>query len=332
VLQPKPSGQIDDASHARRPRGRRPRLVALGDLVLDIVIHPRDGVVSGSDVAGTIRFRSGGSAANTCRVFAALGGEASFIGTVGDDVWGRRLVAALRADGVRVHAPKARGATARLAALISAGGERSFVTQRGAADGLSAEQLNRTWIARTGALHLPAYSLLVEPLASAAREAAAHARRARATVSVDLASRGPLLAGGRRAAKGRIREAQPDLLFANAAEARALAGRRGERSLLDLSPVVVIKEGAAGCRVIWRADSALATDVLEVDVATAPVAASDTTGAGDAFDAGFLYAVLSSGEDRADALRRAQVLRRAAVAGHRAAAGLLSRPRAELVV
>jgi sugar/nucleoside kinase (ribokinase family) len=304
-------------------------LATVGDLVLDIVVAAGAQVDTGTDVPGTIRFRAGGSAANTARVFAGLGGEGAFIGAVGDDIWGRRLLAALRADGVRVRAVTVTGATARLVAIIGPGGERSFVTERAAADMLRPEDIKSSWVARLDLLHLPAYSLLREPLAAAAVHAARQAREGGAIVSVDLASRRPLLEDGADAAFGRIRAVEPDILFANVEEAVALAGTPRSRRLLRLAPVVVIKEGQAGCHLMWRPTSR--SDVLEMNVATKPAAAADTTGAGDAFDAGFLHH-LAAASDGPPAARTAQDLRRAAVAGHRAATRLLTRPRPQLAL
>jgi ribokinase len=322
----------------------RPSLVSLGDLVLDIVVRPQASLLRGSDTPGSIGFRAGGSAANTCRAFVGLGGSAIFIGALGRDAWGRRLVRSLRNDGVRLRTTAVEAPTARLLALIGPRGERSFVTERGAANKLDQSHIRRSWLTGADFLHLPAYSLLNEPLAGAAAAAAGYARAAGALVSVDLASRGPLLAAGRRTVRARLREVGPDLLFANADEARTLAGRHGESSLLALSPVLVVKEGAAGCRVLWSPPSTPA-DRLELDIATTPVETLDTTGAGDAFDAGFLYSLAEqrpgsrrgrSGEAYAEArsqdLRRAQLLRRAAVAGHRAAASWLSRARPVLAI
>ena len=67
--------------------------------------------------------------------------------------------------------------------------------------------------------------------------------------------------------------------------------------------------------------------LLRLVVATTPVQATDTTGAGDAFDAGFLvgwFAAQSAGRSQAGSLRRATL------AGHRAAARQLTTPRPEL--
>ena len=329
------------ATAQRRPRRRRPRLLVFGDLVLDIVIRPDEPPTTGTDVRGTISFRAGGSAANSARAFAALGGESAFVGAVGDDALGRLLVRSLRADGVRVHPATVRQPTARLAVLLDARGERSFVTQRGAADALRKRDVSPALVARSDAVHLPAYSLIGDPLRGAAQSAIGLAHDAGRLVSIDLASRRPLLSEGRAAARRMIAGAAPDVIFGNADEARALVGA-DVRRLLELAPLAVVKEGAAGCQVLWRRGTeSAAGEVLQLAVATAPLRARDTTGAGDAFDAGFLHDLLwesldatpaQSPADRTLHLRRAAVLRRAAMAGHRAAAGLLSRARPELVL
>ena len=90
--------------------------------------------------------------------------------------------------------------------------------------------------------------------------------------------------------------------------------------LLDLAPIVVVKAGAAGCTVMWGDN--------ELTVAARPFKATDTTGAGDAFNAGFLYSLISTGR-APDALRRLD-LRHAAYDGQKAAAAFIRGPRAEL--
>ena len=107
--------------------------------MLDVVVRAQAGIETGTDVPGAVRFRLGGSAANTARAFAGLGGAAAFVGTRGQDELGRRLVAALRASGVTVHAVARRGVTPRLAAIVEPSGQRSFVTDRSVADDLPAD-------------------------------------------------------------------------------------------------------------------------------------------------------------------------------------------------
>lgn len=310
--------------------GRGSSLVALGDLVLDVVARADRAVVEGSDTPGTVNLRVGGSAANAARAFVRAGGKASFIGAVGRDPWAGPLVAALRREGVVVHAVRKVGLTARIVVLLDRHGERSFITHRGVADELAPEDLRDAWWRGAGALHLPAYSLLASPLAEAALRAVVGVRAAGGAISVDLASRGPLLEHGLGVAWERIGVARPDILFANRDEAAALVGTRGLRALLQLAHVVVVKEGVDGCQVLYGVSPGRPQGD-RLAVATRPLEVADSTGAGDAFDAGFLAAWLSERDGaRASPGRQAQVLRRAAVAGHRAATRLLSRPRPEL--
>jgi sugar/nucleoside kinase (ribokinase family) len=280
----------------------------------------------GSDVPAQISFRTGGSAANTARSFARVGGAAVFIGTVGGDRLGGRLVASLRSDGVVVHGVRMRGSSPRLLVSIGLAGERSFLTDRGVADRLSPRAIKASWLARVDAVHVPLYSLMTPPLSDASLSAMDRVRAGGGLVSVDVASSAPLVALGRRAAASLVSGARPDVLFANTEEAAAIVGpgRAAVSRLVSLAPLVVVKDGASGCRV-------LAAGGLDFDVATRQVVASDTTGAGDAFDAGFLFALIGGGY-LSDRRASPALLRRAALAGHRSAARLLTSARPELVL
>jgi sugar/nucleoside kinase (ribokinase family) len=304
------------------------RLVALGDLLLDVVVSPARPIERGTDVPGTLAFRRGGSAANAAAAFARCGGQATLITSLGDDPWAGRLLASLRADGVRVHAARYPGPSGRLAALIDDRGERSFVTERGAADALQPSDLRASWLHDASVLHVPAYSLFNEPIGAAALAAAVMAREAGCLVSTDLSSEGPLLDLGPRRSKARLAELAPDILLANRAEAAALlreTGRRAWVRLLAHAALVVVKDGVWGCRVLWAEGSA----TRQLDVAATRVGGRlDSTGAGDAFAAGFLHSLLGSGGR--GAMQRDMALRRAAMAGHRTAGLALRRNRPRL--
>ena len=292
--------------------------------MVDVVLAPVQALEHGTDVPGRVSLVQGGSAANTARWLARLGARASLIAAVGRDPAGRALVDAVRDDGVQARIMRVAGArTGRIGVLLAPDGERSFVADRGAADQLAPSDLQAAWFARADALHLPVYSLLGEPLGHAGRRAATLARDAGASVSVDLASIGPLLAEGRRAARTLIEEVAPDLLFATAAEAEALLGRYAVEGLLELATTAVVKRGPKGATVMSRGGS----ERLRFEVATEHITATDTTGAGDAFDAGFLVAWLAA---RSAGRPLPSSLQRAALAGHRAAARQLSSPRPEL--
>jgi sugar/nucleoside kinase (ribokinase family) len=308
-------------------RSPQPSLLAVGDLMLDVVVVPERPPERGTDVPGRVVLRAGGSAFNVCRAFARLGGRATLVCAIGSDGLGRRLIAAARSDGVAVRAAEVKATTGRLAALVGADGERSFVTQRAGADLLRPQDLRETWFRRWGVLHLPVYSLLTEPLADAAVRAVALTRASGGLVSVDLSSAAPIRTFGASRARERIGELAVDLLLATRVEAAALVGSGSSRllRLLDLAPVVVVKEGAEGSRLLRREASGLATEA-RLEAATTPMVGVETTGAGDAFAAGLLYALLRAGGPPWSPA----ATRRATLAGHRAASVWLRSPRREL--
>ena len=291
------------------PLTDRPRLLALGDLTLDIVVAPAAPIATGSDTPGDIQFRIGGSAANTARAFAGLGGQAEFIGAIGDDSVGDRLRAGLQEAGVVDRLTAVHGVrSARLIVLLAADGQRSFITSRGAADYLRAADISAGWFEGANVLHLPAYSLLNRPLCEAAVAAAGYAHAEGALVSVDLASSEPLRAFGPEAAWQAVADVRPDVLFATEDEAAVLG-----RPLVELAPLVVIKLGSRGCRML--------IEEVQFDVPGRPATVADSTGAGDAFDAGFLFARIA--QPNTDP-------RHWATAGNEAAAQLLIAPRVSL--
>ena len=125
------------------------------------------------------------------------------------------------------------------------------------------------------------------------------------------------------AARELIATTAPVIIFATASETDALLGGAPVEGLLEFASIAVVKRGSKGATVLARAGA----ERLRFEVATAPLAAGDTTGAGDAFDAGFLVGWF---EARAGGRSLPASLQRAALAGHRAAARQLAAPRPEL--
>jgi sugar/nucleoside kinase (ribokinase family) len=250
-------------------------IVSIGDLLLDIAIVPEGVLVADDDSPAAITLGGGGQAANFCAWTAALGEPTRLVTRVGEDDRGHRLVADLESQGVEVRAVWAQEPTGAIAVIVGSDGRRTMATQRGASIGLSPDDLDESWFRDASLLHVPAYSLFVEPLASAARAAIRLVRESGGMLAVDLSSAAGLRAYGPARMAYVLARLKPEVLFATEIEADTLAV-----PLESLAQVPVLKLGPGGCRVFGRT------------IAAPAVEAVDPTGAGDAFAAAFCAAWL----------------------------------------
>ncbi len=263
-------------------------LCCLGDLVEDVTIYVHTPLAFGSDTAAIIIRRQGGSAANVAKHAASLNTPTTFVGQVGSDNLGQSLVDGLMAQGVTVWAPR-RGRTGSIVVIVDRDGERSFLTDRGAASQL--ETVMAEWLTGVQCLHVPWYSLAAGPIAEATQSAIETVRNAGAGVSIDVSSVAlfPDVAEGRN----RIERLAPDIVFANAAEAVHL---NLLSEPLTACRLIVIKRGAESAVLLDRRGR-----MTHVDALSLTLSRLDTTGAGDAFAAGFLTATLCGESDIASA-------------------------------
>ncbi len=225
------------------------------------VVARVDGIAHGSDAPAEIGVSGGGSAANVAAWAAALGTPVALVCNVGDDERGRAAVAELRAAGVEVHA--------RVDPERPTGTCIVLVEPGGERTMLSDPGANDAPLPEIPPgdhLHVVGYALVREGPRAGALAAIERAREADMTVSIDPS---PLIRPG----------ALPpvDLLLPNEREAASVEGE------------MVVKLGAGGAR--WG----------DLHVPAEPVEVADSTGAGDAFAAGFLTARLN-GADRRQAL------------------------------
>src|SRR5436190_15698013 len=245
------------------------RVTTLGDLVLDVIVRLDDSLVPGDDRPATTRAGAGGQAANVAAWVAETGGAARFVGKRGADTAGELVAGQLSGRGVEVCGP-VDGRTG-IVVSIAAAGERTMASDRGSAPELTSAELEPSWF-DCDVLHLSGYSLQREPIASASARAAELARARGARVSVDVST----WTGIDDAFRERVRSLEPDLVF---------AGERERDVFGQLDTSLVVKCGADGVVVDGRAFGALPTEVV------------DTTGAGDAFAAGFLVGGVELGPE-----------------------------------
>ncbi len=259
-------------------------VVVVGDVMVDVLAAMSGPLARGSDTPSAVTTAGGGSAANVAVWLAAQGVPTSYVGRVGDDALGRESVAALTDRGVTAWvSTEADLTTGTCIVLVEPGGERSMLPDAGANATLTAADLPQRAFRPGGHLHLSGYTLLNPGSRDAGLAALSMAAAADMTVSVDPSSAAPLTELG--AARFLSMTRGVDLLLANRDEAAVLAGTSdphlAAQQLGDTYREVVVKLGADGA--MWQQGFIGASAPAErgVDVV-------DTTGAGDAFAAGFL--------------------------------------------
>lgn len=282
--------------------------------MIDIIVRPEGPLATGADRRAAIRAVPGGSGANQAAWLASLGVRARFAGRVGRD--DHALQTRLLEDagvqpwlGADETLP-----TGTIVALISPDGERSFLTDRGANDRLCRADLPATLLDGVDLVHVSGYALFSPGPRAAVRELMDAAAQSDIPVTVDPASSSWLDEVGPEHFLDWTRQAR--ICFPNEAEAAVLAGTAdAEEQLRALSrhyKMVVIKRGAAGV-------IAAAQGGERWSAAALPADAIDTSGAGDAFVAGFLAGWL----DRPEV---AACLQRGVETGSRAVERIGARP------
>jgi sugar/nucleoside kinase (ribokinase family) len=275
-----------------------PRVVVVGDLLYDMLARVEGSVAFGTDTFTSIHAAAGGSGANVATWLASLGVETHFVGRVGDDVLGEALARELKRSDVRPHLARDPSlATGKVFVLVDGAGERTMITDRGAGEALSPDDLPRA-LFRRGHLHLSGYTLSGGSRRESALSALRLARDAGMSISVDPSSV-PLL---EEMGPERFLEwtRGVDLCLPNLEEGALLGGAedpdRVAQELLRYYSGVVLKLGAGGALYAG-------TDGERVRLPAAPARVVDTTGAGDALCAGFLADRLS-GAPPAEAVQR----------------------------
>lgn len=272
--------------------GSDPTVVVVGPVMQDVLARPARPLATGTDTPATVVTTPGGAGANVAAWLAVTGTPATLLCRLGEDIPGDAVAESLTYLGVHVRArrdPWVR--TGACVVLVGPDGERSMLPDAGANAALAPDDLPADVFAAGRHLHLSGYVLLDPGSRGAGLHALALAREAGMTTSVDPASAAPLADTGPDTFLDMVDGV--DLLLPNADEARVLSGQsETDQAAQALGPrfgAVVCTLGSCGA--LWYAAGSPAVRVTAHEARVV-----DTTGAGDAFTAGFLSAWLRTRE------------------------------------
>lgn len=261
----------------------RTRVIALGDANVDLIASAESLPARGEEILiRNLEMHAGGSAANLAVAVSRLGVRSGFIGKVGDDLFGHFLIKHFRREGVNISQLRIsdEAPTGLVFCIITNDGERTMFTSRGVNVNLSPDEIDVEYIKGADVLHLSGYALLKDPQRSAALKALEAAKEGKLFISFDVGVLAPMEVGNlARSISGSV-----NLLFLNELEAKWLTGaspRSAAEKLLKLGlEIVALKLGSKGCLVLTKED--------RISVPAFVVKTVNSTGAGDAFNAGFL--------------------------------------------
>jgi sugar/nucleoside kinase (ribokinase family) len=268
------------------------KVCAFGELLIDVTPY-------GTSDKGypVCEFNPGGAPANVAVALKNLGIEASFIGQVGDDYYGRFLKSVLDDKGVNTQGLILNPMYPTSLAIVSLGqgGERSFSFYRknGADVSVAFNPLFQNKIDEADAFHCGSVSLSDEPARSATLDMLKYAHHQGKLVSFDVNLRA-LLWNDLYEAKTMIEKSLPfvDILKVSEEELVFLKGDKQEEDALSALikdhpiPMVLVTYGDKGSAVFYQ-NKLIKVPAFKVD-------SIDTTGAGDAFFGAFLAELFRS--------------------------------------
>lgn len=261
----------------------RPHVWVVGDVGLDVVAKLAGPVVFGQDTRARVQVAPGGAGGNTAAWLAREDLDVSLIARVGDDEAGRTAAAELGAAGIEcLFAVDPTLPTCCVVILVGEDGDRTMMADRGANKALCADDVRLPPLEGRGHLHLSGYVILDDDSRAGGLAALAAAKAAGWTTSVDPQASQHITSVGADTFLSWVQGV--DMLLPNDSEAAALGG---VDAALRSVQTVVVTHGRRGAS--WYSHTERLTVPAPAEHET------DSTGAGDAFNAGLLANWLAGG-------------------------------------
>lgn len=264
------------------------RILCIGDAALDVIVKMQTEINVGSDTISHISMHGGGAAANTATWLSELGHSVYFSCRLGDDAAGHAISSEFDLWKIE-HRKKflENEKTGVVVVLVDNKGERTMFPDSGANSGISESDLPS--LRGFDAAYLSGYSLFNPASTSGVLQMVNEIKKASIPLIFDPASVGTMMSFGRERAIENL--APMDIAIMNEDEARYIADCHSLHDALQyitsIVPIAVVKTGSSGAIAQIRGEEPVTSHVDAIN-------AVDTTGAGDAFAAGFIPVWLHS--------------------------------------
>ncbi|MBZ0291681.1 MAG: carbohydrate kinase family protein [Anaerolineae bacterium] len=298
------------------------RILVVGEVNADLILAglPSLPILGRELVGDAFHMVLGGSSAITAARLAALGAPVDFFGAVGDDDFGRFVTRELASFGVETGFIRTLDTPTGVTIALTYSHDRALLTYPGTIASFDGAGLTPEFLARYQHVHVGSF-FLQTALQPRLPQLLAMAQEQGATTSLDVGW-DPIEQWGENALL-RPTLAKTDYFFPNEEEVQALSAGNDRLTALaqQVHGLLIVKQGARGATAYDGRGERGSAAAFPVDVV-------DTTGAGDAFNAGFLYAACVEKATVEDALRFAAACGAQAVTQIGGATGA---PRAALI-
>ena len=265
-------------------------LCCLGDINIDVIVYPIDVVLHGNEqIVDSVYMTKGGIAANCACVASSLGLGTVFLSRLPSDQIGEWLSRKMKSHGVDMRVSKSTKTAGITVALTQKSGKRTFLTYRGTNTDFRIDNVDFGSIKNSRHLHFGGLWIVEQLLGEPSERILKYAKENGVQTSIDI---GWDFFGWKEKRRKMIYRILPytDIIFLNGDELKALTNTRNKKLAIKFLfdkgvKIAVVHKGARGCD-IYTKDG-------KIDIPAFKTKPVNTTGAGDAYAAGFIYGLLN---------------------------------------